>query len=348
MRLGACCTLIFYFTRKVVFDVGKSSSHYTITPRVLAGVKQREDAIVALIEEGADPDLVRAEYYKLWNYLRHHVFPKRWAERGVAFKLDFAAIVRHQWANRVNVPFQFSYYPGLVNLRPNEAIAYLRNTSLILQSAAQFMSVCTDDELEHIHDFRDGSLRISMAELIDRAIKIANPAKTHHIIVEGKGALASLNNQVGNGENKFRNFSGILELLTNAVKYSPAGSTITLYFRHTATREFYFDGKEVTPEGDYVDARVAYKEPHRVDYFFATVADEGIGIPADEIGRVCEEGYRASNAADIPGTGFGLNSIDLGNSALELPIKISSPPPRRKNYDPNFPGTEVRICLANW
>ncbi|MCK0207570.1 sensor histidine kinase [Starkeya koreensis] len=39
------------------------------------------------------------------------------------------------------------------------------------------------------------------------------------------------------------------------------------------------------------------------------VADTGIGIPPDEIERVRERGYRASNAADIEGTGLGLSLV---------------------------------------
>ena len=37
-----------------------------------------------------------------------------------------------------------------------------------------------------------------------------------------------------------------------------------------------------------------------------TVADEGIGIPADEVPHLFESFHRASNVGAIPGTGLGL------------------------------------------
>jgi signal transduction histidine kinase len=40
------------------------------------------------------------------------------------------------------------------------------------------------------------------------------------------------------------------------------------------------------------------------------VEDRGVGIPQDEIGRVRERYYRASNVGSIPGTGMGLHLVD--------------------------------------
>ena len=37
------------------------------------------------------------------------------------------------------------------------------------------------------------------------------------------------------------------------------------------------------------------------------VADTGVGIPADEVGRLFERFFRASTAATIRGTGLGLS-----------------------------------------
>jgi signal transduction histidine kinase len=74
----------------------------------------------------------------------------------------------------------------------------------------------------------------------------------------------------------------LANLLANAIKYSPAGGTVTV---------------AVDTEADGSIARLS-------------VRDEGIGIPADELGRVFERLYRARNVpVTVPGTGLGLASV---------------------------------------
>lgn len=70
----------------------------------------------------------------------------------------------------------------------------------------------------------------------------------------------------------------LLNLLQNAVKYSPSGGKITLALR--------------------TDDRDAY----------VAARDQGIGIPADELAHLFERFYRATNAqsAHISGMGIGL------------------------------------------
>ena len=69
----------------------------------------------------------------------------------------------------------------------------------------------------------------------------------------------------------------ILEnLLSNAVKYSPRGKAVSLS---------------------------VVAETERLIF---TVRDEGIGMPATEIPRVCDPFHRCKNVGDIPGTGLGL------------------------------------------
>ncbi|MCZ8283983.1 MAG: PAS domain-containing sensor histidine kinase, partial [Bacteroidia bacterium] len=81
-------------------------------------------------------------------------------------------------------------------------------------------------------------------------------------------------------------------LLSNAIKYSPQGGKIL--FRVSS-----------------LDGRVAFE-----------VADQGIGIPAEELPHLFEWFHRASNVGDIQGTGLGLaivkNSIDLHGGHIEV------------------------------
>ena len=67
-------------------------------------------------------------------------------------------------------------------------------------------------------------------------------------------------------------------LLTNAVKFTPRGGTVTVTV--TAAR------------------------PARLE-----VADTGVGIPADEVDRLFERFFRASTASTEPGTGLGLSIV---------------------------------------
>jgi phosphoserine phosphatase RsbU/P len=73
----------------------------------------------------------------------------------------------------------------------------------------------------------------------------------------------------------------VLNLLTNAVKYSPDGGEVALTVRRAPS-----------PAGDRA---------------VLTVRDAGIGIPPDDLPRIFERFYRASNVGDhARGTGLGL------------------------------------------
>lgn len=76
-----------------------------------------------------------------------------------------------------------------------------------------------------------------------------------------------------------------INLLTNALKYSPEGSTVTV---------------SVTEDGDEI---------------VLTFTDQGIGIPADDLPKLFESFHRAANVGDRPGTGLGLAIV---KSAAEL------------------------------
>ena len=66
-------------------------------------------------------------------------------------------------------------------------------------------------------------------------------------------------------------------LLSNAIKFTPEGGSVTV---------------RLDREGDGA---------------VLEVADTGVGIPADEVGRLFERFFRASTAATIRGTGLGLS-----------------------------------------
>ena len=76
-----------------------------------------------------------------------------------------------------------------------------------------------------------------------------------------------------------------INLLTNALKYSPEGSTVTVTVDDS--------GEEIT----------------------LTFTDQGIGIPAEDLPKLFESFHRAANVGDRPGTGLGLAIV---KSAAEL------------------------------
>jgi len=84
----------------------------------------------------------------------------------------------------------------------------------------------------------------------------------------------------------------LVNLLTNALKYSPGGGEVRF---------------EVRREEDDTVFRVR---------------DHGIGIPPEEVGGLFESFHRASNVGDIPGTGLGLaivkNAVDMHGGTIAV------------------------------
>jgi hypothetical protein len=104
----------------------------------------------------------------------------------------------------------------------------------------------------------------------------------------------------------------LANLVDNAIKYTPAGGTVTV----TALE---------TPQG--VDLRVA---------------DTGPGIPADERARVVERFVRLDASRNAPGTGLGLSLVaavarlhearlmlEDNSPGLRAVIRFPRPAPRR-------------------
>ena len=84
-------------------------------------------------------------------------------------------------------------------------------------------------------------------------------------------------------------------LLTNAIKFSPPGSTVT--FR-------------------------AHYEPDAVIF---EVEDEGIGIPPDDQPHIFDDFFRAENVGDVPGVGLGLSVAKKVVDAHNGRIFVTSP-----------------------
>lgn len=98
----------------------------------------------------------------------------------------------------------------------------------------------------------------------------------------------------------------LMNLVANACKFTPAGGEV---------------GVELS--ADAAGLRL-------------TVRDEGIGIPAEELPRIFDSFYRASNARLHPGTGLGLTIVKEAADRLDGRIDCASTPGG---------GTRFAVCL---
>ena len=105
----------------------------------------------------------------------------------------------------------------------------------------------------------------------------------------------------------------IANLVSNAVKYSPDAGEIGLAFDRSAVT----GGTMVT------------------------VADAGVGIPDDELGRVFEPYYRARNTNGIQGLGIGLHLVKHFTEAQGGCVRIESRLDRGTRVSLHLPGGET-------
>ncbi len=114
---------------------------------------------------------------------------------------------------------------------------------------------------------------VSLINEVKKSLKLA--AKEKKISINSTRNWPETARVVGDSGSLKR---AVMNIVSNAIKYSSEGSQITIDYRHE--------------KGQHV----------------LSIKDSGIGIPKDEIGRVMEGYYRARNTAkvDANGTGLGL------------------------------------------
>jgi PAS domain S-box-containing protein len=113
-----------------------------------------------------------------------------------------------------------------------------------------------------------------LVALARRAIAVSEERGTHRFHLRSAEPNVTGEWDAARLERVLENF------LSNACKYSPEGSAITV---------------TVAREGERGD-----------EWAVLTVADAGIGIPATDVPHIFEQFYRAGNARDIQGAGVGL------------------------------------------
>ena len=85
----------------------------------------------------------------------------------------------------------------------------------------------------------------------------------------------------------------VMNLLSNAMKFTPTGGRVTLSF-------------DVIPREEAAEGFQLTKADSDSQYAKITVADTGRGIPAGELEKIFERFYQADNQGDTHGSGIGL------------------------------------------
>lgn len=114
-----------------------------------------------------------------------------------------------------------------------------------------------------------------MREVVSQAENIARPKRIHIEYVAPANTQISVKGDRERLRLVFDNF------LSNAVKYSPEGSVVSISYTHESKHHVF------------------------------KIKDQGIGIPKEDLKKIFGGFHRASNARDakVPGTGFGLYMV---------------------------------------
>ncbi len=157
---------------------------------------------------------------------------------------------------------------GEVNERQREALETIISKSDMLAQMAEDMVLAEQRRLD-----ATTMMPLSLSTMAHEAVRGAQAMTDDQRLVFRVEAPADIPLVLANPLRMERVFDN---LLSNAVKYSPDGGTITVRVRQA---------------GDYVQV---------------TVADEGIGIPPDEVEHIFERFYRGNGRAAQVADGFGL------------------------------------------
>jgi signal transduction histidine kinase len=195
----------------------------------------------------------------------------------------FLAMLAHELRNPL-APLR----TGLaILLQQSEGAPIVARTLAAMNRQLDHMVRLVDDLLD-VSRISRGTLEVrrepvALSSVIDRAIEIAGPAierRKQWVGVDANGAIPALVDST-------RIAQIIANLLTNASKHSPVGSRIAVELRR---------------EGDMAVVRVA---------------DEGVGIPADQLARVFEMFTKLERPAHSADDGLGIG-LALSRQLAEL------------------------------
>ncbi len=220
---------------------------------------------------------------------------------------DFVANVSHELRTPLTVLAGFVETMQELELSPEERASYL---AMMGDQSKRMLSIVQDLlTLSSIESAPPPENEVvDMANLLDKLRRDAEALSGgRHVITldsEGQGDLRGAESEL---------VSAFGNLVSNAIRYTPAGGTICLIWRVAA------QGAEFT------------------------VQDSGIGIEPTHIPRLTERFYRVDRgrSREVGGTGLGLAIVKHSLNRHQASLEISSIPGAGSRFTARFPASRV-------
>lgn len=242
-------------------------------------------------------------------------------EQADAMRRDFVANVSHEIRTPLTVLTGFVETLQTLPLDAEERARYL---SMMAQQAARMQSVVHDlltlsrlegSPLPGMSEWTPVQALMQRCEEEGRALSafLTQNHHRHHVLqfpdkqdLRAEGEIAGVLSELQ---------SVLSNLISNAVRYTPAGGTITVQWRHTP------DGKAIF-----------------------TVSDTGPGIAPEHIPRITERFYRVdrSRSRETGGTGLGLAIVKHAVQRHGATLEISSVVGKGSVFSVTFPANRLR------
>ena len=242
-------------------------------------------------------------------------------EQAEAMRRDFVANVSHEIRTPLTVLTGFVETLQTLVLEPEEQTRYL---GLMAQQAARMQNVVqgllTLSRLEGspqpgVTEWLPVSVLLQQSEVEGRALAclLAPGSSRSHTLHFPQSAHALAWGEVAGAAGELQ--SALSNLVSNAVRYTPPGGTITVDWQRQE------DGSAVL-----------------------SVADSGPGIDPLHIPRLTERFYRVdrSRSRDTGGTGLGLSIVKHVLQRHGAALHITSVPGKGSTFSVHFPAQRVR------
>lgn len=210
----------------------------------------------------------------------------------VNLKSRFVSIASHEFRTPLSsILFSAGY---LEKYYHKASIAEIEKKIDAIKKNVQHMTILLDDILT-IGKNESGKIQVNLSivefeEFLKSVIEDVRTASNNSHVVRLNGTVRGL--RFKSDEKLLRNI--YINLLGNAIKYSPGAGRIELY---------------VSYDNDKLETRVR---------------DYGIGIAPEELDSVFDAFQRASNTENIRGTGLGLSIVKKAVELLEGTISVKS------------------------
>ncbi|HKU45874.1 MAG TPA: phosphate regulon sensor histidine kinase PhoR, partial [Burkholderiales bacterium] len=233
-------------------------------------------------------------------------------ERVETMRRDFVANVSHELRSPLTVLVGFLETLQNLKLDPQRQHDYL---AMMQEQSARMQRIIDDLLTLSALDSAppaSGEVRVPMRPLVERLKADAEAlSKGKHILkmqVDTDQDLLGIESELA---------SAFGNLVSNAIRYTPAGGTVTLAWRESA-------------EG----ARFS-------------VEDTGIGIEAEHIPRLTERFYRVdrSRSRETGGTGLGLAIAKHALARHDATLEIESQPGKGSRFSARFPARRLASKL---